>query len=48
MLIEIDGASIEDQRPSRMIGNETIILETDGVGFAVPREIRSMSFAGAP
>jgi hypothetical protein len=33
-LIEIDGAAIDHQRPSRVIGNETIILEADGMGFS--------------
>jgi hypothetical protein len=38
-LIEVDGASIDDQRPSRMIGDETVVPETDGVGLPGPPEI---------
>src|SRR5258708_2077243 len=47
-LIEFDGASIDDQRPSRMIGDETIVLEADGVGLSHLGEIRSLPLAGAP
>jgi hypothetical protein len=32
-LIEIDGASIDDQWPSWMIGDETVVLEADGGGL---------------
>ena len=32
-LIEIDRAPIDDQRPSRMIGDETVVLEADAWGF---------------
>ena len=32
-LIKIDSPSIDDQRPSRMIGDETVVLEADGAGF---------------
>ena len=38
-LIEIDRAPIDNQRPSRMVGNETVVLETDGVGLPGPPEI---------
>ena len=47
-LIECDGAPIDDQGPPRMIGDETIILEADGVGFSCPREVWSFPFAGPP
>jgi hypothetical protein len=45
--IELDRASIDDERPPRMIGDETIILEADGMGFSRPREIRSIFLAGS-
>ena len=31
-LIEIDGAPVDDQRPPRMVGDETVVLEADGMG----------------
>ena len=46
-LVEIDGAAIDDQRPSRVIGNETVVLEAGGKGFSRLDEFRSLSFAGA-
>src|SRR3981081_1167949 len=47
-LIEFDGASIDDQRPSRMIGDETVVLEADGVGFSRLGKLRSLPLAGSP
>jgi hypothetical protein len=47
-LIEIDGASIDDQRPSRMIGDETVVLEADGEWFSRLRKIPGLPFARAP
>src|SRR5258705_197061 len=47
-LMELDGASIDDQRPSRMIGDETVVLEADGVGFSRLGKLRSLPLAGAP
>jgi hypothetical protein len=46
--IEIDRASIEDQGPSRMIGDETVIPEANGVGFSRSCEVWSISVARAP
>ena len=45
-LVEIDGAPIDNKRPSRMIGDETVVLEADSVGFARPCEVRSFPLAG--
>src|SRR5258708_6315381 len=47
-LIEFDGASIDDQRPSRMIWDQFIVLEADGVGLSHLGEIRSLPLAGSP
>src|SRR5947208_8454593 len=46
-LVEIDGAAIDDQRPSRMIGNETVVFEGGGMGFSRLDVFRNIWFAGA-
>ena len=33
-----NGALVDDQRPSRMIGNESVILEPEGLGLAFPHQ----------
>src|SRR3981081_1434326 len=47
-LIEFDGASIDDQGPSRMIGEAAVVLEADAVGFSRLGKIRSHTLAGSP
>ena len=42
---DIDGAAIEDQRPPRMVGDETVVLEPDGVRFSGADKIRSRALA---
>jgi hypothetical protein len=42
-LARFDGAAIDDQRPSRMMGNETVVLEAGGKGFSRLDEFRSLS-----
>jgi hypothetical protein len=40
-LIAFNGASVDDQRPSRMIGDETVVLEANGVGSSRFGKIRA-------
>ena len=47
-LVKIDRAPIDDQRPSRMVGDEAVVLEADRVGLSRPREIRSLPSAWPP
>lgn len=44
-LVEIDHSPIDDQWPSRMIGNEAVVLEADGVWLPAPRVLQSFPFA---
>src|SRR5215469_15548546 len=46
--VEIDCASIDDQRPSGMIGDDAIVLEADGMRLSLSSEFGSVSFSGAP
>jgi hypothetical protein len=46
--IEIDRVTVDDQRPSRMIGDETIVLEADSVWFSRLRKIPGLPLAGTP
>jgi hypothetical protein len=46
--IEAEGSSIDNQRPSRMIGDEAIVLEADSVWFSRLDKIRSLPLAGSP
>src|SRR5712664_1607398 len=46
--IEMDRASIDDERPPRMVGNETVILEADVMRVPRPREVRGFPFSGSP
>src|ERR1700742_3609592 len=45
-LVEFDGTSIDDQRPSRMIGDDIVLLKADGMGLARPNPIRGFLLAG--
>src|SRR5258705_2625152 len=46
-VIERDSFSIDDQRPARMIWDETIVLEPDLVGLSHSREVNGLPLAGA-
>jgi hypothetical protein len=41
-----DGAAVEDQRPSRMVGGDAIILEAEAVGFPLPDYAREIVLRG--
>jgi hypothetical protein len=45
-LAEIDGASINEEWPSRVIGDQTVILEAYGMRLPRPRELRGFVAAG--
>jgi hypothetical protein len=46
-VFESDSVSIDDQRPSRMIWNETVVLEVDLVRLSRSREVQRLLLAGA-
>src|SRR5437868_6018313 len=47
-VIERDSLSIDNHRPARMIGDETVVLEADGQWFSRLDEVRSLPLAGSP
>jgi hypothetical protein len=47
-IIEFDGAPVDNQRPSGMVGDETVVLEADGVGFTCAGAIQRIHFARSP
>src|SRR5216683_2301733 len=44
---QFDRASIDDQRPTRMIGNQPIVFEANSVGLPRPREASHPAAASA-
>src|SRR3977135_1212037 len=44
---QVHGTAIDDQRPSRVVRDQTVILETDGVRLSGSRESRSAPLAGS-
>jgi hypothetical protein len=48
VLTEAEGASLDNKRPSWMIGDETVILEEDGSRFPRSHMIRGIFLAGSP
>jgi hypothetical protein len=47
-VIESDSFSADDQRPARMIWDETVVLEADPVGLSRSHEVHGPQLAGPP
>src|SRR5581483_9334525 len=45
---EIDGAAVDDQRPARVIGNETIVPEVHRARFPRASKLESLALARTP